>query len=795
MDAASAPAPRTRRGDAPGSPPPRSPPPGTAPRRAASAAGNAAPARPRDGAAQVGLDLAPFRQGQVHRGVEGAGRVPPLRLRLVEGEVGAPQDRLLVGPVGGRRGDADAGADLDRLVGEPDRPGDLPDAGFRPRHRVARSVDRGEEDREFVTAEPRRRVLRRQDRLQALRDLAQQRVAREMSECVVDLLEAVEIDAQDRAGSLAALDLGEPPPQPLAEQDAVGQVGEGVVGGQVGDPALGLLAHVDVDVGAHEPGRPPARVAPDDFRAREDPPPAAVLAPQPVLALEDGRVSDEVRPELRAGPGPVVGMDQRLPGAVMRRHLARLVAEHVPPAVGGPHRAGGEVAIPQAVAARVERQGQAFLALLQRLAGADHLVDVERRADPLDDGARLHDRRDDDRVPAIRAGGILPAQLLREGALLRPGPFPCGGDPGPVVRVLGFEAIRAGGGPIAEVRLIALIAVVGPAVAPSDPDHLRQRVGEGPHALLAREQRRLPLAQHAVHPAQAVGDQRQGGAGEHHEGDHGDAGGDRGTRQAGGIARGAWIGDDLGGGHGEEMHRGDARRQQGRRGDQAVPVPEHQQRRAGQERAEGQGRRGQARMPDEGSGNAHALHAHGVDRGDAEAQEESRGDAAESAVGAAQEGQRREGAGHGDEERREGHRRIVADADARIVAEHGDEMRAPDPGTGREGGPSNQPSARVPRSTRACVNSCSAVWLDNQATRAAKGMAQGLCSAVRQTIARYMVSRHGDHDDALFVAKPFTNFYRYDTLPFETKNPPGGNMLYTHKNQMSCRNNPKYITK
>ena len=55
-----------------------------------------------------------------------------------------------------------------------------------------------EHDRELVAAEPRERVARPQRLLQARADLAQHLVAGVMPERVVELLEAVEVDQQQR---------------------------------------------------------------------------------------------------------------------------------------------------------------------------------------------------------------------------------------------------------------------------------------------------------------------------------------------------------------------------------------------------------------------------------------------------------------------------------------------------------------------------------------------------------------------------------------------------------------------
>ena len=73
-------------------------------------------------------------------------------------------------------------------VGEP--PGDL-------QARLG-AVAPADEDRELVAAQPREQILLAHLAREALRDLAQQVVAALVAEDVVDLLEAVEVDEQQR---------------------------------------------------------------------------------------------------------------------------------------------------------------------------------------------------------------------------------------------------------------------------------------------------------------------------------------------------------------------------------------------------------------------------------------------------------------------------------------------------------------------------------------------------------------------------------------------------------------------
>ena len=95
--------------------------------------------------------------------------------------------------------DADAGADLDAVAGQKERLGDeLGDPRREFGRAVALIVASFLDDGEFVAAEPRQHVAGAQRISAAARDLAQQRIAGSVTERVVDVLEAVEIEHQDR---------------------------------------------------------------------------------------------------------------------------------------------------------------------------------------------------------------------------------------------------------------------------------------------------------------------------------------------------------------------------------------------------------------------------------------------------------------------------------------------------------------------------------------------------------------------------------------------------------------------
>ena len=90
-------------------------------------------------------------------------------------------------------------------------------------------------DHELVAAEPRHHVARTQRAPQPAADLHQQHVAGVVAQRIVDDLEPVEIDEQQRKPPLVALGGIDRLPQHAVEHLAVGQVGQAVVRRQIFD--------------------------------------------------------------------------------------------------------------------------------------------------------------------------------------------------------------------------------------------------------------------------------------------------------------------------------------------------------------------------------------------------------------------------------------------------------------------------------------------------------------------------------------------------------------------------------
>jgi hypothetical protein len=159
----------------------------------------------------------------------------------------------------GKQGDADAAGNGHgaRLQGKRSRQvGD--DAGshfldLAPRADI--DQDRGE----LVATQSRDGVRGAHAGTQATRAFHQQFIAGGMAMPVIDRLETVEVDEAQGEAATVALRLGYRHPQAIAEQGAVGQVGQRIVVGPMAQLLLQLLAARDVGQRGNETSRLPGR--------------------------------------------------------------------------------------------------------------------------------------------------------------------------------------------------------------------------------------------------------------------------------------------------------------------------------------------------------------------------------------------------------------------------------------------------------------------------------------------------------------------------------------------------------
>ncbi len=145
------------------------------------------------------------------------------------------------------QGDADRRRGEDLLGAEPERRLQLADDALGDQRRLVGLDDAFQQHREFVAAQARDDVARLQAGADAAADLEQQVVADQVTDRIVDHLEAVQVDEQHgelfaRVRDVALHRLL----QPLQQQGAVGQAGQRVVQGFVFQPALDALALGDL---------------------------------------------------------------------------------------------------------------------------------------------------------------------------------------------------------------------------------------------------------------------------------------------------------------------------------------------------------------------------------------------------------------------------------------------------------------------------------------------------------------------------------------------------------------------
>ena len=158
------------------------------------------------------------------------------------------------------------------------------------------------------------------------RHLDQESIANRMAERIVDVLEAVEIDIEQRKGGRAAAGGDEELLQPLDEGRAVGEPGQRIGARQPRDLFLGDLALGDVDQQAFDFGQAAGGVA-NLAVAVFHPAIVAAAGHQPELE-HAARVIAFQRPRLLfAHVGDVVGMDQLLIEVRRFGQHGRLIAE------------------------------------------------------------------------------------------------------------------------------------------------------------------------------------------------------------------------------------------------------------------------------------------------------------------------------------------------------------------------------------------------------------------------------------------------------------------------------------
>ena len=146
-------------------------------------------------------------------------------------------------------GDADRSADGDAVALDRIGPRNLLDQ--RPRQAFEQSgFDRAGKHRlELVAAQAADLAMVAHHQFQPVRDLAKERVTDRVAEGIVDVLEPVEVDQEQRAALAAVGGVAQRLVECLAHQRAIGQAGQGIEAGETADLLFGaaLLGKVGAD--------------------------------------------------------------------------------------------------------------------------------------------------------------------------------------------------------------------------------------------------------------------------------------------------------------------------------------------------------------------------------------------------------------------------------------------------------------------------------------------------------------------------------------------------------------------
>ncbi len=229
----------------------------------------------------------------------------------VKRKVGVADEGVGAGAARIADGNADGGADRHLVAFDHVGARDLFDQGPRERFEQADVGAAGQHGLEFVAAQPANLAVVPHDRSQPLGDLAKQRVADRMAERVVDVLEAIEVDHEQRAALLAMSGVAQRFVERLAHHGAVGQRRQRVEPGEARDLAFGpaLLGKVGADAAKAEE----AAALVEDRIARKRPV-NVLLARRADDHVGEGEAGGEVEPRGSCSPRSIPDRGRPTPG-------------------------------------------------------------------------------------------------------------------------------------------------------------------------------------------------------------------------------------------------------------------------------------------------------------------------------------------------------------------------------------------------------------------------------------------------------------------------------------------------
>ena len=202
---------------------------------------------PFEGPPQAVFDVVLLFDQGVHVAVVELEGVAPGLLGGVHGDLGVAQQFLVAVAMFREAGDADAGADEHFAPLQVDGRAQLRKELARQLMDLLVVTGFGDEEHELVAAEAGEHILGRQVHAEAHGHGLQDQVAEGMSEGIVDPLETIEVDVQQRQLQVVLAGVFERLVDAVLEEDPVAQTGEGVEVGEAARTRFGLFPFGDVD--------------------------------------------------------------------------------------------------------------------------------------------------------------------------------------------------------------------------------------------------------------------------------------------------------------------------------------------------------------------------------------------------------------------------------------------------------------------------------------------------------------------------------------------------------------------